>query len=52
MLEYKVVHGIAKEVELEINELAKDGWKIVPAVGMYMATITVIMQRETTANKS
>jgi hypothetical protein len=39
------VHGIATEVELRINELAKDGWKVVPGVGLYMATITVILQR-------
>ena len=44
-MEYKVIQGSAREVEIQLNELAKDRWKVSHSPAVYMATLYVILER-------
>lgn len=46
-VEYKVIQGISSEIEIQLNELAKDGWKVSHSPAVYNATLYVILERPT-----
>jgi hypothetical protein len=45
-VEYKVIQGTSREVETQLNELARDRWRVIHSPAVYMATLYLILERE------
>jgi hypothetical protein len=45
-IEYKIIQGPTREVEIQLNELARDGWKVSHSPAVYQATLYVILERQ------